>query len=161
MNEQANFEIVCQSPLGIELKKDDCKALADVIETRKLSDGEILIREGDREDALHVIISGRLAVTRDVGVGDYVTLHVLNPGEFAGAMGFIDGGERSATLRSLADTEVYTLHRSAFEPLVESHPNLVYQVMRAIIRSVHSTVLRMNQQYVEMQNYVTRSHGRY
>ena len=161
MNQQANFEIVCESPLGVELNKEDCKVLAGVIETQTLKDGDILIKEGGTDDSLHVVISGRLAVTRDVGGGDYVTLHVLNPGDFAGAMGFVDGGERSATLRALCDTDVYTLHRETFESLVTTHPALVYQVMRSIIRSVHRTVLRMNQQFVELQNYVTKEHGRY
>jgi CRP-like cAMP-binding protein len=79
----------------------------------------------------------------------------------AGAMGFIDGTVHSATLRALCDTEVYTLERSAFESLLESHPALVYKVMRSIIRSVHSTLMRMNRQFVEMNNYIMKEHGRY
>lgn len=161
MSKETNFEYVCQSPLGVELSKDDCKALSRVIDTKKLDDGDVLIREGSIDDSLHVVISGRLAVTRNVAGGESVTLHVVNPGEFVGAMGFIDGGEHTATLSALCETEVFTLHRDSFESLIEKHPGLVYQVMRAIVRAVHRTVLRMNQQYVELQNYVQKEHGRY
>ena len=158
---EANYEIVCMSPLGIELQQSDCKVLADVIDTRKLRDGDILIKEGSTDDSLHVIISGKLAVTRDVGGGEHVTLHMLKQGDFAGAMGFVDGNEHSATLRAVGDTEVYTMRRKEFESLIETHPQLVYQVMRTIIRSVHSTLVRMNQQFVEMNNYIMKAHGRY
>jgi len=160
-NHEANYEIVCMSPLGIELQQADCKVLADVIDTRQLQDGEVLIKEGSTDDSLHVIIGGKLEVTRDVGGGEHVTLHMLKQGDFAGAMGFVDGKEHSATLRAVGETEVYTMRRKEFESLIDTHPQLVYQVMRAIIRSVHSTLVRMNQQFVEMNNYIMKAHGRY
>jgi len=33
--------------------------------------------------------------------------------------------------------------------------------MRAIVRRVHAIVLRMNLEYVELTNYITKQHGRY
>jgi len=161
MSELSNYQIVCESPLGPELEEDECRALAEIIGTRELSDGQVLIKEGSTDDSLHVIIQGRLAVTRNVGGGENVTLHLLQPGDFAGEMGFIDGHEHSATLRAVGDTSIYVIHRDSFESLIQTHPKLVYEVMRAIIRSVHATMRRMNQQFVEMNNYIVKSHGRY
>ncbi|MEN8129829.1 MAG: cyclic nucleotide-binding domain-containing protein [Pseudomonadota bacterium] len=161
MSEDLSYEIVCTSPLGIELEKNDCEALAKIISTHTLSDGEVLFTEGRIDDSLHVIIRGHLAVTRNTGGGDYITLHILKSGNFAGEMGFVDGKEHSATLRAVGETEVFSLKRQDLESLVEGNPNLIYQVMRAIIRAVHSNLLRMNQQFVEMNNYITKEHGRY
>ena len=149
------------SPLGAELEADEIKALAGVISIKHLKENEILIREGTTDDALHIVISGRLAATRNTGGDEFVTLHTLHEGDMAGAMGFIDGTDHSATLRALCDTDVYTLERAAFESLLQSHPNLVYKVMRSIIRSVHATLMRMNRQFVEMNNYIMKEHGRY
>jgi CRP-like cAMP-binding protein len=154
-------EIQSNSPLGAELESDEIKALASVISIRHLNENDILIKEGTTDDALHIIINGRLAATRNTGGDEYVTLHTLQAGDMAGAMGFIDGTDHSATLRALCDADVYTLERSAFESLVESHPALVYKVMRSIIRSVHTTLMRMNRQFVEMNNYIMKEHGRY
>lgn len=161
MGNNTNYEILCASPLGVDLGKSDCIALSEVISTQQLKDNEILFEEGSTDDSLHVIISGRLAVTRNTGIDDSVTLHVLRPGDMAGAMGFIDGTEHSATLRALSSTEVYTLKRQDLESLIDNHPMLVYKVMRSIIRSVHATMLHMNRQFVEMSNYITKEHGRY
>ena len=160
-NAEAKYEIVCRSPLGVELGQKDCRVLADVVTTRTLGDGDVLCEQGDTDDCLYVVVSGQLAVTRDVGGGTYVTLHVLKESDLAGEMGFVENQERTATLRAIGETEVYMLQRTAFESLIENHPKLVYQVMRAIIRSVRSNMARMNQQFVELSNYITKSYGRY
>lgn len=161
MANDSNTELHGNSPFGAELEAEEIKALAGVLTTRKLKENEILIKEGTTDDTLHVVINGRLAATRNTGGDEYVTLHVLHEGDIAGAMGFIDGTEHSATLRAQSNTDVYSLERSAFESLLETHPALVYKVMRSIIRSVHSTLLRMNRQFVEMNNYIMKEHGRY
>ena len=161
MSNDSNNELHSSSPLGAELESDEIKALAGILSTRHLNDNDVLIKEGTTDDALHIVIKGRLAVTRNTGGDEYVTLHTLHSGDMAGAMGFIDGTEHSATLRALGDTDVYTLERSSFESLLETHPALVYKVMRSIIRSVHGTMMRMNRQFVEMNNYIMKEHGRY
>ncbi len=161
MANDSHNELHGNSPFGAELEADEIKALAGVISTSHLKENDILIKEGATDDALHVVINGRLAATRRTGGDEYVTLHILHEGDMAGAMGFIDGTEHSATLRALCDTDIYTLERSAFESLLDTHPALVYKVMRSIIRSVHSTLLRMNRQFVEMNNYIMKEHGRY
>jgi CRP-like cAMP-binding protein len=161
MSAEATYETIQHSPLGSELSQDDCEVLAAVIHTQNLQDQEILLEEGSIDDSLHVITSGSLAVTRNTGGGHYVTLHILQAGNLAGEMGFVDGKEHSATLRANGNTEIFSLTRQSLESLIEAHPSLVYHVMRTIIRSVHSTLLRMNQQYVEMNNYIMKEHGRY
>ena len=161
MSNDPEYDIHSNSPLGAELETDEIKALAGVISIKHLNENDILIKEGTTDDALHFVISGRLAATRNTGGDEYVTLHTLHEGDMAGAMGFIDGTDHSATLRALCDTDVYTLKRQAFESLLESHPALVYKVMRSIIRSVHATLMRMNRQFVEMNNYIMKEHGRY
>jgi len=161
MDNDSDYELHSSSLLGVDLDSDEIKALAGIISIKHLGDKDILITEGTTDDALHIVISGRLAATRNTGGDEYVTLHILQAGDMVGAMGFIDGTEHSATLRALGDTAVYTLERSAFESLLDSHPALVYKVMRSIIRSVHATLLRMNRQFVEMNNYIMKEHGRY
>ena len=161
MAKDSDYEVHSAYPLSAELESDEIKALAGIISIKHLNDSEILIREGEIDDALHIVIKGRLAATRNTGGDEYVTLHTLQAGDIAGAMGFIDGTEHSATLRALGEVDVYTLERPAFESLLQGHPALVYKVMRSIIRSVHVSLMRMNRQFVEMNNYIMKEHGRY
>jgi CRP-like cAMP-binding protein len=76
-------------------------------------------------------------------------------------MGFVDEMEHIATLKALGSAEVLVLKRSDLESRLESSPNLVYQVMRAVVRSGHDILRCMNNQYVELTNYISQTHGRY
>ena len=48
-----------------------------------------------------------------------------------------------------------------FEQVVEKDPQLVYKVMRAVARSAHKIVHRMNTEFIELSNYIFKQHGRY
>lgn len=155
------YETFRSSPLASELSDEQCALLAKQVVCRSLADGEILLKEGAVDQSLYVIAKGNLAVTRESGNGDWIVLHMLRPRDLAGELGFLDGLEHSATLRSIGPTELFSLERSRLEALLDEQPKLVYQVMRAVIRSVHSTLRRMNVQYVELTNYINKQHGRY
>jgi CRP/FNR family cyclic AMP-dependent transcriptional regulator len=153
--------MIKNSVLGEELSDQQCALLAEVITVRGLREGEFLLEEGHQDDSIHVIVKGKLEVLKQTGGGDWVTLHMLKEGDMAGELGFIDGMEHTAALRAIGDCEVFSLERQNFESLLNKDAALVYQVMRAIIRTVHSILRRMNAQYVELTNYVTKQHGRY
>ncbi|MCF6235281.1 MAG: cyclic nucleotide-binding domain-containing protein [Gammaproteobacteria bacterium] len=161
MSSKENLQIVRLSPLAEDLTDEQCRVLADIVEVRQLKDDESLIREGEKDNSLHVVIKGKLAVTKNSSGDEKLTLHILKVGDLAGAMGFVDGAEHSASLVSLGESEVFSLDRSKLEALLDSNGTLVYQVMRAIVRSVHTILRRMNTQHVELNNYINRQHGRF
>jgi CRP-like cAMP-binding protein len=67
----------------------------------------------------------------------------------------------SATLYAVGDTKVLSLERAKFETLINSHPMIVYRVMRGVARNMHGIVRRMNTESAELSNYIYRTHGRY
>ena len=161
MPEEKQYEILHDSPLGHELSEDECRTLLQVMHVRRLKDGEVFIEQGAKDNALHLLASGQLMVTKTAAGGDSVKLYTMKPGELAGAMGFVDGIARSVALHAVGDTVVYSLERDAFEPLVEQHPRLVYHIMRAVTRTAHTALLGVNHQVEELTNYIIRQHGRY
>ena len=169
MNENSSVDYVIgvanrlveSSPLGEELTPDQRATLATIIRVAGLRRGDFLIKEGEVDDSLQVLVTGRLEVVKQDQGGDYVTLHVLHPGEMAGALGFIDGKPHSASLRALENSEVFVIHRPELEGLIAAQPELVYKVMRAIVRAVHKTVGRMNFQFVQLTDYICHQHGKF
>ena len=159
MSDIDDFVWLRQSPLSEGLTDDQLRALTAVTYCRRLSDQEVLIEEGQIDNSLHVVTEGALAVTRELGKGDFITIHVLRTGDMAGEMGFVSGRPHSATLRSLGRTQVCSFQRDRFESLLEEEPHLVYQVMRNIVRATHDILRRMNAEYVELTKYVTRFPG--
>lgn len=157
----ADEEMVLSSPLGAELSRAQAAALADKVAVLCMKDGDFLLEEGHSDSVLYVIVSGKLEVTKSVGGAEYVTLQLLHTGDMAGELGFIDGLEHSAGLRAVGNCVVYSLSRENLESFLKTDPELTYKVMRAITRTVHGILRRMNIQHVEMQNYITKQHGRY
>jgi CRP/FNR family transcriptional regulator, cyclic AMP receptor protein len=155
------FASMRKSPLSEGLNDDQLQALAAITFCRRLGDQEVLIEEGKIDNRLHIITEGALAVTRDIGQGDFTTIHVLRTGDMAGELGFVTGRPHSATLRSLGRTQVCSFDRERFESLLEQEPWMVYQVMCNIVRVTHDILRRMNAQYVELTKYITRSHAIY
>lgn len=149
------------SPLGLELTDGECNELAEIVSIHHLQPGDFLLKEGHKDDSLHVLVSGKLEVIKSDQGGGFVCLHILDQGDMAGELGFIDGNEHSASLRAITDSDVFTIHRDQFEELVPKNPALTYKSMRAIMRTVHSILRRMNYQHIQMSNYISKQNGRY
>ena len=156
------LELVRNSALAVELTGDQCAVLADLVSVKELADGDVLVRQGAADNHLYVIVSGALAVARQVeGNGQWINLHLLTKGDLAGELGFMDGRPHYAALRATGPTQVLCLEREKLETLLEREPVIVYRVMRAIVRVVHVIVNRMAMQTSELTNYVFKVHGKY
>ena len=156
------MDLVRGSALAVELTGDQCAVLAKLVTVRSLADGEILVEQGASDDQLYVIVSGALAVARRREAdGEWVNLHLLTRGDLAGELGFMDGRPHYAALRATCPTQVLCLTRKNLESLLESEPAIVYRVMRAIFRVVHTVVNRMAMQTAELTNYIYKVQGKY
>lgn len=153
--------LVLNSSLGAELSQAEADILGDLMLVRELADGDFLFEEGMTDNALHVVVFGKLEVVKRTSGGDSASLAILREGELAGELSFIDGAPHTVGLRALCDTGVVSLGREVFEGIVDEHPQLVYKVMRAVARSAHRIVHRMNTEFVELSNYIFKQHGRY
>lgn len=152
------------STLTEELRDAEIEALARIITVREYKAGEEILKPGDADlkDTLLILGSGDVEAHAVTG-GEQMTLHLLQPGDLAGIIGFVGGNlaQVSAAVVAKTDSKVLLLDRVRFEALLNSQPAIVYYVMRGIVRHVHGIVRRMNMQSVEMSNYLYRSHGRY
>jgi CRP-like cAMP-binding protein len=158
---EERYEALRGSRLATELDDSQCRTLAGLTELRDLKDGEVLVREGSSDDHLFVVISGALGVVRHPQGEPPVTLHTLVAGDFAGELSFIDDTERYASLQAVGPTRVLSLRRPQLESLLQSHPEIVYRAMRAIVRTAHAIQRRLSIQSVELANYIYKQHGRY
>jgi CRP-like cAMP-binding protein len=161
MSEAGVFEALSKSKLAVELNDDEQRTLARAMTLRDLKHGEVLIREGSADDHLYVVASGVLGVVKGVGTDAEVTLNAIRPGDVVGELSFLDASTRYASLVALSDTRVLGLSRAALEGMLDSHPKVVYHVMRAIVRVVHEIQRRLSMQTAELTNYLYKTHGRY
>ena len=155
------LDVLRQSKLAAELTESQCRVLADLVTLRDLKDGEVLVNEGTSDNHLYTIISGALAVIRNTGSREEVMLFNIGAGDFADELGFMDGTVHYASLVASGNSRVLGLEREKLESLLSSHPEIVYKVMRTIIRAVHQIQRQLSTQSVELTNYIYKLHGRY
>lgn len=153
--------LVLRSSLGAELDEVEAAVLSGLMSSRELADGDYLIKEGSVDNSLHVLLEGKLEVVKHTGAGDISSLAILREGDLAGELSFIDGHEHTVGLRALTHSQILSLAREDFETIIDQNPQLVYKVMRAIARSTHRIVHRMNTEFIELNNYIFKQHGRY
>jgi CRP/FNR family cyclic AMP-dependent transcriptional regulator len=158
------LRVLRNSTLTEELRNSEIDLLASLITVRDYKAGEQILKPGDTElkDSLLILGSGDVEATAVAGA-EQMTLHLLQPGDLAGIIGFVGGNvmQISATVVAKTDSRLLVLDRVRFESLLNSNPAIVYYVMRGIVRNVHGIVRRMNMQSLEMSNYVFKQGGRY
>ena len=161
MNDKADYHSLRKISVCAELEDNEAKTLAALMGVRHLKDGELLVKEGEAEQTLFILATGKLAVfSADIN-GKANLVYTMKEGECAGTRAFVDRTPRKATLRSIGNTTVYTLTPDAFESLLDSRPRLVYKVMRSLFRVTHTNLMRMNQETEQLSNYINKTQGRY
>ncbi len=103
--------------------------LLPAIRWRELPAGEILFREGDAADAMYVVVSGRLRVTRK-DEGETRTVGDISRGETVGEMALLTGDVRSASVHALRDCVLAGLDRPTFNELSRACPQTVIHVAK-------------------------------
>lgn len=161
MSETADFKAVQNSLIGSELTESKAKLLTTKLGVRRLKDGELLVKEGETDHTLFILASGKISVASKDAEGVERVVYTMKEGECAGTRAFVEQLPRKATLRAVGDATVYTLTPDDFETLIDAEPHLAFQVMRALFRVTHANLARMNQESMEMANYITKTHGRY
>jgi CRP-like cAMP-binding protein len=154
-------EQVLESRLGSELSEEEAATLAELMEMRELGGGEYLITEGTSDDSLHVIIEGTLEVVKRTAGDTTASIAVIREGHLAGELSFIDGNVHTVGLRALSDSKIMSLARADFESIIDKNPQLIYKVLRAVARSAHRIMQQMNHEFIELNNYIFKQHGRY
>lgn len=161
MNQRDKLEALRHTKLAAELTEEQCRELAALITLRELKDREVLVKEGQSDNHLYAIVSGLLCVVKNAGSREEVTFFTIGAGDFADELSFMDGTAHYASLVARGDTCVLGLEREKLESLLATHAEIVYKVMRAIVKAVHQIQRQLSLHTVELTNYIYKVHGRY
>ena len=104
------------------LPPEEQRKLVEQARRRTYVGGEIIYREGDPADTLHLIVSGRVVAVVSTPDGREVAFSVMGTDEVFGVTALLtEGGLRIATVRALERTETLAIHRRDFEHLRQRH----------------------------------------
>lgn len=97
----------------------------------------ILISEGDRSDALFIILDGKVKVFVGDAQGREVVLGVQGPGEYFGEM-TLDAGPRSASVMTLEKCRLVIVPGDTLGRFVAEHPDFALHLIRTLIHRVRT-----------------------
>ena len=114
-------ELVKRAPLFRNLSRWEMRKVVLLGVLKSFEAGQYVVRRGDREAAMFMVVSGRLRVTLAQDGGERV-LKQLEPGEVFGEMGLIEGLERSADVVVETPSEVLRLDAGSLDRLRRRFP---------------------------------------
>jgi CRP-like cAMP-binding protein len=110
-------------PLLASLDEGERRRVLSAARRRRYDRGEIVVREGDPSDSLHLVASGRLTIRISTSDGENATINLLGPGDYFGELSLLDGQPpvRSATIVALEPAETLSLSATEFRALRARH----------------------------------------
>jgi len=125
----AYIEHLAQVPLFSACTKDELRKLARRTTDIPISEGHVLVREGDRGLEFFVIVNGRARVTRR---GRKVS--ELGPGDFFGELALLIDAERNATVTAVTPMEAIVLSRRDFEAALADAPRMTRRLLSGMAK---------------------------
>ena len=106
-------------------------ALAASGKFSNLPEGFFLMKQGERQDLLCILISGKLSATAHSDAS-IVELGMIMPGESVGEMNVIDPKKASADVKAVLSSRVWSISKEALDCYLEENPVYGVQLLRSI-----------------------------
>jgi CRP/FNR family cyclic AMP-dependent transcriptional regulator len=139
-------DLLSRVPLFSELSPPELERIANVAVPRAFPKGVRVFHEGDTSDACYIVRSGDLRVTREHSDGRAIALATLAPGDIFGELAMFDGGTRSASVETLADSELLALPARDVRRLLADHPDIAVKLIVALTRRLRDANERVARQ---------------
>ena len=106
-----------------EVSEDDLIEVVHTARIRQFNPGDIIFKAGDAADSLHLIRSGSVTVSHEIGGRDVVIAY-LPSGNYVGELALLTDSPRTATVRAAVATETIQLPGVVFRELLACFPDL-------------------------------------
>ncbi|MFQ3620748.1 MAG: HD domain-containing phosphohydrolase [Spirochaetales bacterium] len=131
------FRVLDKTELFSGLTQDSITKIAGHLKKIKFEKGTVICREGDPGDSMFVILSGQVAVVRNMGWGER-QISRMGPHEIFGEMSLITNEVRSATVKALEPTECLELDHASFDALLDTDPVFAQRIAKVMTKRLSS-----------------------
>jgi len=143
MDKREIFSLLKDSPIFIGLSDDQIRFILFSSEVRRVSKLEYIIHEGEQGTELFIILKGRVEILKkDEATGVERSILVVEAVDSIGEMALIHRSPRSASVRTLEDTELLVIPFAYFsffakqnDPYTQIMINLSNQVRKRLRKS--------------------------
>ena len=143
------FEHVHKFPLFRNLKLDDVRRFYDLSEKIKYKDGEIIIKEGENQPYLFILLKGKFDILKDKGNGEYTFIVSLPAGSAVGELSVITGDVTTASVKTNDNAVVLRIHRDDFFRFLREDTRRITTVYEAVIGELSKRLNDLNKKVAQ------------
>lgn len=114
--------------LFADLAAEEYVLIAEHLQEQYFQSGEIIIREGEKDDAFFIVDQGEVEVYITSPSQHRKVLTRLSEGDFFGEIALLTGERRTANVQALTDVRAYKLSKDAFKEVVQTKPLILDEI---------------------------------
>jgi len=105
-------------------------AIASVVNLEHFEPGDVMIKEGEENSSIYLIISGSVRIFKDYGTENQIEKVVVGEGAFIGELSLFTRMPPNATCVAATDTESYVLKHHQFQEIMRIYPQIGINLCR-------------------------------
>lgn len=117
-------------PLFSDLPKNAFIQLLEQMKMRSVLPDEVVIREGDVDDSMFIVSTGRVKVTKTTDAGTDMVLAQLGDGTFFGEMALLSESPRTASVIASEEALLFEVSRDVLASVVKNFPSVKHILLR-------------------------------
>ena len=135
----ADISLLRDVPLLHDLTEEEMGQVEAATTTLDMRRGDLLFAEEAEPTELHVVVSGRIAISKRSVDGRESMVALMERGDLIGEMGLFDGLGRSAEARALESSQVLTIPYAPLKAIYEARPQLLWGVVELLAGRLRNT----------------------
>ncbi len=134
-----------------ELNKEHIQKIAEITDVRYVKTGEVLFREGDKQECIYVVIEGRIALDMFIPHRGKIRFYTAEPWEVFGWSSVTPTiRQRTAGATAVVDGLIVCINAEKLRQVCDEDHDLGYLVMRRLANVVAGRLLVTRLQLLDM-----------
>lgn len=130
VEEEASPAALPTIPLFSDLPKNAFIQLMEQMQMRSVLPDEAIIREGEVDDSMFIVSSGRVKVTKNSEAGTEIVLAHLSDGAFFGEIALLSESPRTASVIAEEETLLFQVSRDTLGQVIANFPSVSNTMVR-------------------------------
>jgi len=142
-------ELIGHAPFFEDLSHEDVGILCSYLKAYKVRPGQEIIREGDQDDFMFLVVSGSVNIVKIDSHGDLRPMSIVRAGATLGEMSMIDGEPRFASCVAIDTTVIAILHRDDMVKIILDHTTIGAKVLIKLVTMLSHRLRTTSTQLIE------------
>ncbi len=126
--------IIARISLFSMLTKRDIKRIAKRAQLHSYKKGDVIIREGERDGRVFILIEGQVEVIISLGTDKERKVGMFGPDNYFGEMAVLDDYVRTASIVAVRDTHTLSLDHWNIRDEIAKYPSIAIELIQTLSR---------------------------